>query len=57
MSSDLDFSFTDLTKVINEELDHHVPLQQFNKRTNEKIKQVQKLWLNYLVNQSQSYKT
>ena len=29
---------------MNEELDRHVPLQEFVKRTNEKSKQVQKLW-------------
>ena len=46
LSSDLDFSFTDLKRVINEELDSHVPLQQFKKHTNEKFKQVQKPWLN-----------
>ena len=46
LSSDLDFSFTDLMRVINEELDRHVPLQQFKKHTNEKFKQVQKPWLN-----------
>ena len=33
-------------RVINEELDRHVPLQQFKKHTNEKFKQVQKPWLN-----------
>ena len=46
LSSDLDFSFTDLTRVINEELDRHVPLQQFKNHTNENFKQVQKPWLN-----------
>ena len=33
-------------RVTNEELDRHVPLQQFKKHTNEKFKQVQKPWLN-----------
>ena len=46
LSSDLDFSFTDLLRVMNEELDRHVPLQQFKKHANEKFKQVQKPWLN-----------
>ena len=46
LSSDLDFSFTDLMRVIDEELDRHVPLQQFKKHTNKKFKQVQKPWLN-----------
>ena len=32
--------------MTNEELDCHVPLHQFKKHTNEKIKQVQKPWLN-----------
>ena len=35
--------------MINEELDHHVPLQQFQKQTNKKFKQVQKPWLNNLI--------
>ena len=49
LSSDLDFSFTDLTRMINEELDCHVPLQQFKRHANEKFKQVQKPWLNFQI--------
>ena len=33
-------------RVINEELDRHVPLQKIKKHTNEKFKEVQKPWLN-----------
>ena len=47
--SDLGFSLTDLTRVINEELGHQVPLQHFKKHTNKAIKQVRKPWLNNLI--------
>ena len=49
LSSDLYFSFTDLTREKNEELDRHLPLQQFKKRTNKNFKQVQKPWFNYQI--------
>ena len=39
--SDLGFRFTVLTRMINEELDLFVSLQQFKKPTNEKFQQVQ----------------
>ena len=31
LSSDLDLSFTDLTRAINEALDRYVPLEEFKK--------------------------